>query len=158
MFIVVAFVTDACKDMVKSKLHPAPRHHPPPPTHTHTTYTNYLYLACAQFVDFHRYYYTPACETLDQMVVNSTNLMHVSAAAAATVATNGSTALDVASQLVTTFVDEEATGSVCRRETSLLFVLLMLGTRKYLPLFCRTSLIHVQSRRQLHHLALMVNH
>lgn len=72
--------------------------------------------------DFHRFYYTPACEvqsdpTTPRRVASRTSQLLATVANS----TGGKTPTEL---------EDVLEGSVCRRETSLLFVLLMLGTRK----------------------------
>lgn len=83
LFIVIAFITDAGKDLMKN---------------------------------FHKYYYSPACQALS-------NQSLLTSRSSESYMTNNHT--DTILPNSTSLIDGS---SVCRRETSLLFLLLMLGT------------------------------
>ena len=73
--------------------------------------------------DFRRFYFAPACEA--QNVRTSNVLTNASQTMIETAASN-----QTSHNQAYRDIEEEIESSVCRRETSLLFVLLMLGTRK----------------------------
>lgn len=91
LFIVIAFITDAGKDLMKN---------------------------------FHKYYNSPACQfastVSNQSVTIITNTSNYNDTSTALI-NNNPLALPIS-------LDQDDSSSICRRETSLLFLLLMLGT------------------------------
>lgn len=96
LFIVITFITDASKDLSKSKYHDKDMIFNSLPKS----------LTFGQ-TDFQKFYYTPACQALNEAAEKNATLQQV--------LSNNRTSLI-------------GDAPVCRRETSLLFLLLMLGT------------------------------
>lgn len=94
-----------------------------------TTTTNILPQISLKLLDFRRFYFAPACDAQNNrtsgVMTNASQTML--AVAEPSFPSNGTTH-------AYRDIEEEIESSVCRRETSLLFVLLMLGTRKCLSI------------------------